>query len=113
MYFLRDGTKVRVMAGKQRERWIVEEVFARHSYTQYGLDIGRNDTVVDIGAHIWIFTIYAAKKAVNGIVLAYEPIPENFKRLKINVTLNDLRNVLPFNMGVASKEGKRIFYRNL
>jgi FkbM family methyltransferase len=52
------------------------------------------DTVVDVGAHIGLYTIIAAKRVgPTGKVIAIEPDPENFKILKKNILLNQLSNV--------------------
>lgn len=48
---------------------------------------------VDGGAHAGEFTLYAAKRAPRGRVLAFEPMPEVFERLRSNVELNGFDNV--------------------
>lgn len=52
------------------------------------------DTIVDVGAFPGAFTIYAAKKVGNsGQVIAVEPHPDNFSKLKKNINMNGLENV--------------------
>jgi FkbM family methyltransferase len=52
------------------------------------------DTVVDVGAHIGLYTIIASKRVgPTGKVIAIEPDPENLKMLKKNILLNQLSNV--------------------
>ncbi|MFH0864064.1 MAG: FkbM family methyltransferase [Candidatus Gottesmanbacteria bacterium] len=81
---------------------IVAEVF---TFKQYGIEhhpIKPADIVVDLGAHIGAFTIYAASLAYKGEVYAYEPNPSNFAYLKENIRLNKSRNISIFNSAVSS-----------
>jgi FkbM family methyltransferase len=69
------------------------------------------DTVVDVGAHIGLYTLIAAKKVgPSGKVIAIEPDPENFKILKKNILLNRLMNVEALQCAVYStKEKVKLF----
>jgi len=50
--------------------------------------------VIDIGAHIGMYTMTASKLVgESGLVVALEPSTREFQRLTFHVTLNDLRNV--------------------
>ena len=61
-----------------------------------------NRDVLDVGANIGFFTIAAARRLTTGRVLAVEPTPGAFARLRANVTLNEVEpRVVLFN-GVAS-----------
>lgn len=84
---------------------IAWEVFKNKEYETETLQIAESDIIVDIGAHIGLYTCYAAKKASKGLVYAYEPNPENFKILKENIKLNKLTNIHPFNLAIADKKG--------
>ncbi len=51
-------------------------------------------SVVDLGAFIGLYTLRCAKLAgAGGRVVAVEPLPENFKLLRLNVAENNLSNV--------------------
>jgi FkbM family methyltransferase len=67
---------------------------------EFRIDPG--DTVVDIGGYIGSFALPAARQATKGRVLSFEPSPENFAQLELNLRLNDLNNVSVFNVGLAS-----------
>ena len=63
------------------------------------------DIVVDIGAHIGLYTIISSKRVgLNGKVVAVEANPRNFQMLNHNIKLNRLNNVIPFNYIAYSKE---------
>lgn len=82
---------------KEHEKWI-HDFFTCHS---------RADQIfIDIGAHIGKYSVLMAKKLTNGRVVAIEADPRNFLKLIRNITLNNLRNVIPLNCAVWKKEGK-------
>ncbi|MDG6908066.1 MAG: FkbM family methyltransferase [Nitrososphaerota archaeon] len=57
------------------------------------LHISPDDIVLDIGANVGIFSVYAARSACK--VIAVEPDKNNFGLLIQNVRVNKLRNVCP------------------
>jgi FkbM family methyltransferase len=69
------------------------------------------DTVVDVGAHIGLYTIIAAKRVgPTGKVIAIEPDPENCNLLKRNVELNNLTNVIISECAAFSSNTKLKLY---
>src|ERR687889_1766910 len=69
------------------------------------------DIVIDIGAHIGLYTIISSKRVgAQGKVVAIEADPENFEMLNSNIKLNQLTNVIPLNYAVFSKETKLKLY---
>jgi len=75
-----------------------------------GFAIKEKDVIVDIGAHVGYFTIYAAKKAKRGKVISFEPSKESFKVLKNNLKINNIQNVNVENIGVRNESGNSILY---
>jgi FkbM family methyltransferase len=62
-------------------------------------------TVYDIGAYIGIFTtFFATKVGEEGNVIAFEPNPESFSKLRINTA--KYPNVKAFNLGAGSRSEK-------
>lgn len=101
-YSMRDGTKFLARAGTM-DRYVINEVVFRQGYFPAGFMIGRGETVVDIGAHIGIFSVMAAKLAKDGRVYSFEPNPENFDLLTANLALNGLGNVIATQEAVADR----------
>ena len=63
------------------------------------------DVVVDIGAHIGPYTIFASKRVgPNGKVVSIEADPGNFDVLNRNIQLNKLSNVIALNYAIYSEE---------
>jgi len=52
-----------------------------------------DDLCVDVGGNIGIYSVFMARKASAGKVVAFEPIPINRKMLALNLALNNLDNV--------------------
>ncbi len=69
-------------------------------------DIKKGETIIDCGAYIGEFTLYAAKAVgQSGRVIAFEPDPVIFKKLTTNIELNGLKNITALNKGLWSKSG--------
>ena len=69
------------------------------------------DIVIDIGAHIGLYTIIASKRVgANGKVVAIEANPSNFELLNRNIKVNQLTNIISLNNAVYSKETKIKLY---
>ena len=84
--------------------WLVEE------YSNFR--INGNDIIIDIGAHIGLFTLYASQYCTNGIIFCFEPVEENYSVLLDNITQNNLKNVKPFKSAVSKSESTITIYRN-
>ena len=62
----------------------------------------------DVGAHIGQYTLLAAERGL--MVHSFEPNPDNFARLKRNVTLNSFARVVLNQVAVSDHVGTEIFY---
>ncbi|OIQ05905.1 MAG: hypothetical protein AUK59_01995 [Candidatus Altarchaeum sp. CG2_30_32_3053] len=83
---------------------MVQEIFFKNVYNPVDLSIKTSDIVVDIGANIGVFTLFAAYKTQN-IVYAFEPFPKNVEFLNRNIHTNDLHNILTHCVAVSDKIG--------
>lgn len=77
--------------------WIVEE------YNAKNFNIRNDDVIIDIGAHIGLFSVYASQFCHYGKIMAFEPIKENYDILLENIHLNNLENIFTFNLAVSDK----------
>lgn len=88
---------------------VFEEIFTDREYNI--LDEKIKDAaslIVDIGAHIGCFSVYASILNPKTKILAFEPDENNYKLLKENLQLNNAKNVQSKNLAVTSKEEVRI-----
>lgn len=72
------------------------------------------DVVVDVGAHVGKYALVAARSVgEHGKVVAIEAHPDNFRALLHNVSLNNMRNVIPLNAAAYSDDDRtmRLFGR--
>ena len=106
---LKDGTKC-IMRNKSDAVAFFENFILEVNDLEKIVEIEQNDVVIDIGAHVGYFTLYAAKKAQNGKVISFEPTKESFLVLKNNVKINNFQNIIINNLAVAEISKKRTFF---
>lgn len=87
----------------------VKRIFFNKTYNPVNYEIEATDTVVDIGANIGIFTLYAATKTEKR-VYSFEPFPSNFEYLQQNISLNNFKYVTPHLAAVSDKVETRNFF---
>ena len=86
--------------------WMINE------YDVEDFEINTNDTVIDIGAHIGLFSLLVSQLCKTGKILSFEPVSENFDLLVSNLKLNHIKNILPFNMAVSKNSGRLDLFLN-
>lgn len=100
----RDG--VRLKTSNRLHLSTVAVIFIKNNYG----DIPRGATIIDIGANIGIFAIFAATRS-GARVYAYEPFFHNYELMLENLRLNPAgRRVFPFQLAVAANRGERDLY---
>jgi FkbM family methyltransferase len=65
------------------------------------------DTVLDLGANIGAFTLYASRCRGAKHIYAFEPVASTFETLRSNIEANALQNVQVVRKGIAGKPGRR------
>ena len=70
----------------------------------------KGDTVIDAGGYEGTFATYAAKAVgETGRVIVFEPDTENCRKLRKNIALNELKNVIVINKALWKKDAKLKF----
>lgn len=95
---------------RSTDKWSIHEIVLRDDY---GLSPIANDckTIIDLGANIGVFAVYAASLNPNTKVYAFEPHPDNYSRMLENIQNNNLEGrVLSFAVACASNDAGRTFY---
>jgi FkbM family methyltransferase len=101
-YQFRNGAQIRI--GRGVDHVPIIEIFLRQDYGQ----IPDDSVILDLGASIGVFSIYAASTARNVRLFAYEPMPDFFALMKENIALNRLEGVVScFNLAVAGEAQER------
>jgi FkbM family methyltransferase len=86
---------------------INKEIYLWRVYTKFR-ELREGDAVVDVGAHVAVFTLMASRRARR--VVAIEPHPFNYKLLLKNIALNKLTNVTPVNVALSNYCGNAKLY---
>jgi FkbM family methyltransferase len=105
---LRDGAAFQVRGFM--DAWIVKEVYLDRDYERYGVALKPGWTVVDIGACLGGFAVFAARRAPGIRVYACEPAPESYRLLHQNLDLNSADNVTAYPLAVAGHSGPLTLY---
>lgn len=105
-YTFRNGARVKI--GRGVDHVPIIEIFLRQDY---GI-IPEGATILDFGANIGIFAIYAATTARNVKIYAYEPQPTFFRLMQENVHLNNLDACIScFNVAIAGRTSDRELFQ--
>ena len=101
--------KIRV---KSTDLMALTNVWMINEYDVDSFKINQNDIVIDVGAHIGLFSLLVSQFCKTGKIFSFEPIRENFDLLVSNLALNHIENVFPFNVGVSKNSGKLNLFLN-
>ena len=83
------------------------EIFVKRAYGA----IKEGSIVIDVGAHIGLFALFAATTGRGCTVYAYEPVPDIFDVLDHNIHANGLEDrIIPRRLGLAGTRGPRELY---
>lgn len=86
--------------------WIIQE------YNRPDYQISENDIIIDIGAHIGLFTLYVSQYCKKGKIFSFEPVEENYELLLENIQLNKIENVVAIKKAVSGGEKSIKIYLN-
>ncbi len=90
--------------------YVLDETYAKKVYDIPGKTFS-DVTVIDVGAYIGVFSLYAASMWKAKQVFCFEPCPESFTALRNNIETNKLEGVVfPFGQAVDEQSGIRDFY---
>ena len=106
---LKNGLKF-ILRARTMDKSVLKEVWFKTIYDKHNIKVEKGDTVIDIGAHIGIFSIYASEISQTGNIYAFEPFIENYKRLEKHKIINNKNNLFIYNEGITDKEGIQTLY---
>jgi len=90
-------------------RATLHEIFVDKLYLQGRVSILPGDIVLDVGANIGVFTLFAAKQGAQ--VYAYEPVPPTFEVLQHNIRLHRLDSVTHTrNIGISDRVEEKLMF---
>ncbi len=112
-YFVRsrNGVRCELRPGRS-DWWIFLEIFVFGIYRKVEDDIRRSDVIVDIGANVGFFALYAASLNSRAKIHAFEPFPKNVAQMNNNLRLNEAiaREIRLHPEAVADRAGTATLY---
>lgn len=88
--------------------WSIKETFLDRFYEKYGFSIRPDWNIIDIGAGIGEYTVYAALAQPGINMFAFEPFSESFVLMQENLRLNAVTNAQVFNDAIGATTGELI-----
>jgi FkbM family methyltransferase len=108
----RAGVRIKVRSIFGEDFVVVHEMFLRDDYQLRTITLAPGPTtIIDAGANIGAFSLFAAKLFPEATILALEPADENFELLKENIALNHFeKQIIPLKVGINDVRGTQTFY---
>jgi amino acid adenylation domain-containing protein/FkbM family methyltransferase len=80
--------------------YVYREIFELQAYLKHGISLHDGDCVIDVGANIGLFTLFANQVCRDPRIYAFEPDPTAFEALRANAVAHGV-NARLFNFGLA------------
>jgi len=108
IYRLPNGMQV-AHINKYETEYLYNEIFVDQCYLKKGITIQDGDTIIDIGANIGMFSMFANQVAPHSTIYAFEPAPHAFKALQRNARLYGDKNIYVSNIGISDRDKQEEF----
>jgi len=103
--------RIKIETNGDADESVFHEIFTERGYQDVDQEIkNAKSTILDIGAHIGVFSIYANALNPTVRIIAFEPEEKNYQLLKKNLKTNNASNVIPRNIAIAATEGQKTLY---
>jgi iturin family lipopeptide synthetase A len=113
LYVLPDGSPVAHL-NKNETDYIYNEIFVLQAYLRHGITINDGDCILDAGANIGLFTVFASRLARNLKIIAFEPLPPAFACLKANAEAwGTAVKCLPLGLSNENKSAELTFFEGM
>jgi FkbM family methyltransferase len=91
------------------QAFVLNEIYRDRIYDVPDVDLGSCRTIVDLGANVGVFALYAAAKAPNANIYCFEPATATFAVLQDNLIANHV-NVAAHRVAISTSCGSALFY---
>jgi len=108
IFKMRNGIKLNIIP-IEGDLTPLQEIFIKEDY-RFNIKKKDDTNILDIGANIGLFSIYAKLKSINAKVFSFEPFPRTYERLITHIKSNSITNVNTYQFAVGDKNGKVDFY---
>jgi len=107
-FYLRNGLNVSVNKNAG-DLTTLFEIFINGDYSFEG-DRNQKFNILDIGANVGYYSLYANKIFPYAKIYSFEPFPGTFQRLADNINRNNGKNITAFPFAVSDFNGESKFY---
>ncbi|MDD2338780.1 MAG: FkbM family methyltransferase [Methanosarcina sp.] len=103
------------------KKWIVNSSNLAYFLGCFELDtmnileknLNSSDIFYDIGANVGLYSLLGSKLVGNeGVVVAFEPVPQNVEYLKKHLLVNNCKNVMVIDFAVSDQTGQSSFFEH-
>jgi len=91
-------------------RFLYQEIFERGSYRDVSLP--PKAFVVDAGANVGIFTLFAKRACPDATIIAFEPVPDLAAAVRANVALFGLDDVTVHEVALGKERAEGVSFRH-
>jgi FkbM family methyltransferase len=109
---LPNGRRIACLQPAETE-YLYLDVFEHRTYDRGGIRYPDKGLVLDVGAHVGLFTLYALERSPGLEVVAFEPCPPLFEALRRNTGAMAGVRLLPFALADRRDTAELTFYPNL
>jgi len=86
----------------------------REPYEYGGAVLKKGDCIIDAGANVGMFSIFAAQRINDsGIIYAFEPMPAPRKLLEANLQRNNIKSVTVVPCAIGEESAKKVFFTGI
>ena len=89
---------------------LFREVWVQRRYLPPEVAVTSTATIIDIGANVGVFTVWAAALVPEGRVFAVEPARAMYASLQGNVARNELSNVITIQGAISHSGGRAVLF---
>jgi FkbM family methyltransferase len=109
---LPNGLKVTVI-NDDETKFLYNEIFVEGIYDEHDIDLGQDPVILDVGANIGLFALYAAKRFPTSVIYCFEPAPPCLAALHKNVAmLGERARIIGAALGASACESQFTYYPN-
>jgi amino acid adenylation domain-containing protein/FkbM family methyltransferase len=113
LYFLPDGSPLAHL-NKNATDFLYDEIFVRQMYLRNGVELQDGDCVVDVGANIGLFTMFASRLKQHLHIFSVEPDPAAYACLSANAeAYSATARCLPYSLTQNGKTAEAAFFEAL
>jgi FkbM family methyltransferase len=107
-----DPIEIRLHGGEKflvstlMDAWILKETVLDRQYESASEPLQPQWTVIDIGAALGDYAVWAGNQLSRGRLFAIEPFPQSVRLLRENLALNQVQNVTVIESAIGGRDGK-------